>query len=174
MLDIIEQVTEVVADSATPIELHVEAKNMPAFISLLEFAAHKSKCTCVRVGMPERVSLSYSVTIRVRDKESPFVSSTLTLRERVYHMHNLLADVDTSLKILPSLEMSSLIEVSIHQKHLVLELVLDIIEPVMEFAANPRELLCGCGEHSSLHLLVRVQASRKIGERFAFPRHIAT
>ena len=109
MLDIIEQVTEVVADSATPIELHVEAKNMPAFISLLEFAAHKSKCTCVRVGMPERVSLSYSVTIRVRDKEPPFVSSTLTLRERVYRIHNLLVDVHTSLKALSSLVMSTLI-----------------------------------------------------------------
>ena len=48
LLDILELDTVVVAAIDNHIELVVEAKNLPAFTSLLEFAAHTSKCSCMR------------------------------------------------------------------------------------------------------------------------------
>ena len=75
-------------------------------------------------------------------------------RKHSYRMHNFLAEVIMGLKVLSSLVMSALIAVSKPQAHPVLELVLDTIEQVTEVAADiahHRELLCRCGEHSSLH-----------------------
>ena len=46
LLDIIELDTVVVAAIDNHVELLVEAKNMLAIISLLEFAALKSNCNC--------------------------------------------------------------------------------------------------------------------------------
>ena len=79
-------------------------------------------------------------------------------RGYVYRIHNLLAEAITSLELLPSSVMSAVIEVRKPQVHLVLELVLGIIEQVMVLAADVthhRELLCRCGENSSLHFCQR-------------------